>query len=610
MKHNSRGKSQRIYTALITMMIIIISGCSAPDQSYKEESFMGHAYYENIPDAVHMYVSATASPSAETWAEAKEEIMARMKVFAGGFAYWIEDRGDILYIVAEKAMFSDKSIDDTMRYFIIEPIRFGLYLPENYEFEFLNEDAIASVCIEGEEKSKKSRIRISLSPDAAHKLDEFLQNADTKFAFSLGSTFYEIPVECDENDNCVLYLKNEMDERYQALQYYDLTHTMPYVKTVLSIYPHVTWEELSTEGKTLQRFRSDLIGPVKEVIYGYKNGDNFSISEVEYDNILSVLKKRLEVLGYEYALGECYEDKRVIIAFGNDCPDNFTLQMLGSNVEISLRIKYDDMAYKKTPSVVYGDERERYVSLSEEMPDGNPVIDFSEYGKEYLYNLTAEAAQSKNLISVLINGYPLGYNIPESAVCDGKLVLDAILPECNLGECSYLLSQIAHNNDGTEMLIESIPVELNIVEQYICDESLIREPLKNWSCYEGMEDTLQKALSAEIPRLVRIDADHTIKFYLRANQGKTVVQDYIHDINKILERHPYSKCSYREMEFYLCDSDDAVLYVVVMATLPDFSMKSAGNRVFIYSVNRNVEKMDPYKDELSRICDEGVIRYE
>ena len=608
MKHNSREKSQRICTALIIMMIIMISGCSAPDQSYKEESFIRPAYNEVIPDAVHMYVSATASPFAETWAEAKEEIKTRMEVFAGEFAYRIEDRGDILYIVAEKAMFSDESISDTMTYFITEPLRFGLYLPENYDLKLLNKESIASVCIEGEEKSKGSRIRISLSPEDAHRLDDFRQNADIEFAFSLGSTFYEIPAEWDENDNCVLYLKNEMDERYQALQYYDLTHTMPYVKTTLSIYPHVIWEEPPTAGNTLQRFRSGLIGPVKEVIYGY--GDGLFISEVEYDNTLSVLKKRLEVLGYEYALGECYEDKRVIIAFGNDCPDNFTLQMLGSNVEVSLRKKYNEVAYEKTPSVIYGAERERYVALSEEMPDGNPVIDFSEYGKELLYDLTAEAAQSKNLVSVLINGYPLGYSLPESAVCDGKLVLDAILPECNLEECSFLLSQIAHNNEGTEMLIENIPVELSVTRQYICDGSLIREPLKSWSCYEGMADTLQISLSSEIPRLVRIDADDTINFYLRANHGKTVVQDYIQDINQILESFPYSKCSFREMKFLLCDSDDAILYMVVMTASRYYSMKSAENSVDIYSVNLNVEKMDPYRAELNHICDEGVIRYE
>jgi hypothetical protein len=41
-----------------------------------------------------------------------------------------------------------------------------------------------------------------------------------------------------------------------------------------------------------------------------------------------------------------------------------------------------------------------------------------------------------------------------------------------------------------------------------------------------------------------------------------------------------------------------------------YSMKSAENSVDIYSVNLNVEKMDPYRAELNHICDEGVIRYE
>ena len=90
----------------------------------------------------------TSSPSEATWAETKELISSRMKVFAGNFGCFIEDRGDVLFIAADKSMFVSDSISDTMRHFIINPVRIGLYLPEIYKIRYLDDEDIISVDLE------------------------------------------------------------------------------------------------------------------------------------------------------------------------------------------------------------------------------------------------------------------------------------------------------------------------------------------------------------------------------------------------------------------------------------------------------------------------------
>ncbi len=605
-KPNAMRKKVSIFTVITVMIVSMLAGCSDVNSNVREGSLAAHAYNQDIQNAVHMYVSLTSSSSEEEWAKAKEVIAARMQVFAGEFQYLIEDTGNILHIVAEEEMFSDEDIAYTMTYFITKPLRFGLYLPESMDFKFFNENDIVSVSLEDREASKESEIRIALNPGAETDWRQYLQQGTILFGFSLGSVFYEIPVELDENDSYVLYLKNEMDNRYQAVQYYDLTTPMPYVSTDLHIYPRVTWERPSEEGDSKQCLRSELISPAKEVVYRY----DATLSIVEYNNILSVLKNRLAVLNYDYAIGECYEDKSVVIAFGEDCPDNFTLQLLGSNADISLRYKYDETEYNDTASVVYSEESNRKVTLSEDITSGSPVIDFSEYGKEYLYDVTDEAAQSNSPVNVLINSYPLGYSMPKAAVPDGKLIVDETLPDYNLQECLSLMAQITQNNEDPRIPDGKISVELSIEDQYICDQSAIREPLKNWSCYEGMSHIVMESLSEDVPRLTRVDAGKTLSFYLDANQGETVVRDYVQDINRILGHYPYSKCPFRNMEFWLCDSNNTALYVLIMSTLPDFSGADSPNTVYMDLISRNAEKMEPYAEEFDAIIDKGVIRYE
>ena len=111
--------------------------------------------------------------------------------------------------------------------------------------------------VENNTKPEESLIRVTLDSDTAVRLYDVLENENVEFAFSIGSTCYEMPIERDANDDCVLYLKNVSDERYLALQYYDLKNPMPYVDTALYFYPTVTWEEPS--GSTAgQLSRSEL----------------------------------------------------------------------------------------------------------------------------------------------------------------------------------------------------------------------------------------------------------------------------------------------------------------------------------------------------------------
>ena len=598
MKRIPNGKNLQLCIVLFLILLIMLCGCSNPEKDYSEESYNSEAVKE-IPNAVQMYLMATSSPSEATWAEAKDVISSRMRVFAGESGCFIEDRGDVLFIVADKSMFVSDSIADTMMYFIINPVRIGLYLPETHKIMYLNDDDIISVDLENNTKPEESLIRVTLDSDTAVRLYDVLENENVEFAFSIGSTCYEMPIERDANDDCVLYLKNVSDERYLALQYYDLKNPMPYVDTALYFYPTVTWEEPS--GSTAgQLSRSELTEPVTEVVYSYKKN---GLSEAKYDSLLAVLKKRLEVLHCEYALGKCYEDDRIIIAFGKDCPDNYTLQILGSNAVVSSRLKYDETNYEKLPAAENNGTYERYLFITEDTIRGKPVIDFSEYSKEVLYDLTTEAARSKGAISILINDYPLGYCMPEKVVSNGKLVLDKVLPEWNFTDCSSLISLITCNRDDSEMSNLSIPRELSIDGQYICNGSSNREPLKKWSCYETMSDALKKTLSADVPGLIRISADNEIRFYLKANQGKTLVQDFIRDINTILEYYPYSKCPFKRMLFCLCDEDETQLFKIIISTLPV-------SRVHIYLINNHIEKMDVFSDELDHICDEGIIHYE
>lgn len=585
---------------IVLLLLIMLCGCSDYGNIYSDKAFSSTGIQEDIPNAVEVYITAISSPSEAKWSDAKEVISSRMRIFAGEFGCFIEDRGDVLYIAADKDMFVSADTNTIMKYFIINPVRVGLYLPDLSEIEYLDDEDIVSADLEVSQKSEESRIQITLDPDTVVRLNDVLEKETLEFAFSIGNICYDVPIERDEKNDCVLYLKNESDERFLALQYYDITNPMPYVDTALHIYPNVTWEEPKSSSTSGQLSRSKLVEPVTEVVFSYwSNG----LSEDKYDDLLSVLKKRLDALDCEYAVGRCYEDDQVIIAFGKDCPDNYTLQILGSNAVVSSLLNYEKTAYEKLPAAENSETNERYISIAEDKTSGRPVVDFSDYSKEMLYDLTTEAVQSKEAISILVNDYPLGYCKPENVVSDGRLVLDEVLPECDFRDCSSLISLIVCNQDDSEMSSLSIPRELSINDQYICNGSLKREPLQKWSYFATMSDGMMKTLSADVPRLFRISASNRIGFYLKAHQGNTLVQDFIRDINKILEYYPCSKCPFKEMFFCLCDEEETQLCRVFLSAW-SFS------DVHISMVNYYVEEMDVFSEELEHVCDEGIIHYD
>ena len=112
-----------LHFGIVLLLLIMLCGCSDSGNIYSDKSFNDTGIQEDIPNAVEMYITAISSPSEAKWSDAKEVISSRMRIFAGEFGCFIEDRGDVLYIAADKDMFVSADTNTIMKYFIINPVR-------------------------------------------------------------------------------------------------------------------------------------------------------------------------------------------------------------------------------------------------------------------------------------------------------------------------------------------------------------------------------------------------------------------------------------------------------------------------------------------------------
>ena len=597
------------YILVCLLWSSVLSGCSdigndsskAADDSKSKiaENVRKEREIPEIPNAVHMYVKAATNPSPEDWEDAKKRIASRLEILADDLAYYIEDMGDALYILADKSMFEGEIIEDVMKDFIIMPLRFGLYKPDEGEIRYFEPGELAEVNRVSDDNSKETEIEIGLASDNDSQLNEWLEFENIQFAFSIGTTCWATDISYDKKENVIHLDSQEMKERFRALIYYDLTTEFPKVRSMLYIYPQVTWIEPAHVSDSGQQSRSDLMGPVTEIVYGFT--ENPQVSENVFEKTLNILQERLEVFGCKFALGMSYEDKKVVVALEEPCPDKYPLLLLGGNQDVSLRVGYEETDFTGSETLNSVDSGEA-CNFSVDELTGKPLLEFSQYGNELLYDVTADAVEKDRAISVLVDGYPLGYIRPEKRIGDGKLLVDVPLIDGDINECVSFLSGIFGK--------ARMPMPLILENTYMCEGESLRKPVKTGTAYENTENHIFESLTGAVPRLFRVEAKDKLVFYLRVDQTENLVQEYKRDINTILEAYPYPECSFREMGFYLCDEDDTYLYRVYINTIGDFSTVPFSKKVWIYSFNSGIEEMDSYKDELSHITDEGAIHYE
>ena len=186
------------YILVCLLWSSVLSGCSdigndsskAADDSKSKiaENVRKEREIPEIPNAVHMYVKAATNPSPEDWEDAKKRIASRLEILADDLAYYIEDMGDALYILADKSMFEGEIIEDVMKDFIIMPLRFGLYKPDEGEIRYFEPGELAEVNRVSDDNSKETEIEIGLASDNDSQLNEWLEFENIQFAFSIGTT--------------------------------------------------------------------------------------------------------------------------------------------------------------------------------------------------------------------------------------------------------------------------------------------------------------------------------------------------------------------------------------------------------------------------------------
>ena len=560
------------------IIILLLSGCK------NHMKMEGEDAYRMKGDNITCCYTPANEYSTEDWEQTKQVLKKRIEVFANGDSYDMDDLGNVLRVTADKEILSNKEEESNYIDFITSAFRKGLYDPDTYEFLAFKDGDIKSIQLV--ENKGKSQISIVLQDDLSEDVKNMIFRENVKFMLSYGTTGIEIPVQWDNINRKVMYLSQiiglENSERRTLIEYHDMTNDNPAVMVHKVELHDVKWNESLKKGKN-QCGRKELGNNITEFVFRYAEDEK--ISEEKFEEVADILMKRLDVIGYPYALGKNHDEREVRIAFGKKVPDELTMTLLGVNYVPAVRIgsREEDLNYQQVGLHLNG---------SDEL-----VLDTSAYSNTILYNLTEDAQKHSGFVCVQLNDIPLGYTFTNTAIKNGQLIIgNTLLDNEDLKQILSLYEQKGE-----------IPVELSCEESYVYEGEKLIDINFQRDSFNSYTGELIKSLRKEIPQLktVSVEPDRGLLDYrLVIEPNDYLVDTYVKCINGILKKYPYRTFPFSNIQFSLCDEHNNNLYAVNVYCMPEYNSEEYA--IFDLHIDRNQEVLDAYQEKLESALKVGV----
>ena len=585
----STEKKRFVYSASLIFYVVvlglILSGCGSmlsgsESVTNKDDSAMTRT----VSNPVTVLLAPIDEYREEDWEQTKSVIMKRMEVFAHGDEYYIDDLDRLLMITAEQNIFSEGSVDDIFDDYISRAYRYGLCDSETGAIYFFEDTDIKSIEMSDNNEEKRLKVKIVLQEYLNSDLDAILKKDTTEFLFSIGSSGESIPIQREKQNPNIIYLDSpERDDRYALIQYYDLTNDNPVISVRQMDFHEAEWEKDSSQMRKNLCSREELGDNITEFIYHYRKDE--LLSREKQEELLNILIKRLDILGYPYAIGENLEYNEIKVAFGGKVPGDFVNRLLGVNYVPSLRIGCRKEELYDQPVRLYMDSANVF------------TFDTSVCSNEILYTLTKDAQKDKGFVCVQMNNLPIGYSFIDTTVSDGHLLVDNILiDQDDLNTVIDLYS-----------LNEELPTILSCDGCLTYDCEVLADLSFQNNAYEEYLNELKDSIKKDIPQLDSISVElvgSSLDYCLKIEPDQKLVDTYVRCINEILTEYPYKTSPFSQIGFTLSDEHNNILYAYIIKRYEDpFSDED-----FIYGlqIDRNQVILDPYQDDLHSALDVGV----
>lgn len=606
------ARRKRIAKAIffLSFFTLLLTGCGnkgggAPDAS-KEGG-----------KTVDIYLAPPAGADENLWKASKAEIAERFRILAEEESICIEDLGSSLRVAAGRGLF--RGIDPQMAvdHLLAGPSRFGLIRALTRDVLYLSGEDLNGCSLEIAADGQSASLRLSFKKESLSRIRDFRKGYRTLFFCQKGTAKHRsrdlkkkegpqkiefdkmqtalcFPLEKSKTSSSeLLVVPSQEDPRLGRLLLRALEAPLPALDINAFVRPEVTWQSPGGETGSFLQKREALGSPATEVFYTYENYE--IISDQAFDRFLHALKLRLDALGEPYALGKCPEDGFFAVAFGERCPDSITLSLLCQSPLFSVRtgvmatpIEAFQLSFEDAPA---------FPGLTE---DGKLTLSFAKT-REYLYALSETAMKHGQPLITCIGFFPFGVSSPSMANGSGLLAVDEpLLSEDVPARLSALVRAAEASPIHSEFILLEVLTETNGA----------LAPIEGFpvNAYEGFTDKLQRSLSAQIPRLLSIDATSALRFTFTVRDDAPT-QGFLEDIRAVFDAYDFLQNPFDDWCFRLADENSSCLLEVMYYTVdPGF-----GDAPTTYDLRYDEKsaRLEPFMGDFSRLLHEafaGILR--